>query len=793
MNYNYLFMVKYTKRIWKIFRIIIITIGLTLFFTILFISPIAKFLIEKYDVEIIGRQITLDWVIVNPFSGSIQLNGLSVFENKSDELFLSADELLVDFSLVKLIHGEYEITELNINQLIGNVIKNDSLFNFDDIIDRFKTDTIESKAKEPIHFSILNIQIKKSQLIYRDLLTPVHYSIKELSMESPGFHWNEQTIQSTFSFISGESKGNMNGAFTINYDKLDYLLDIKIEDFDLLILEQYLSALTNYGNYSAMLEANLRVTGNFKMAENVSFIGDIALNDFHFGKDIQNDYASFKKLSLSIDELSPLKKVYLFDSVILDTPYFKFERYDYLDNLQYMFADEKLVEKKVNSEEFNLVITIGNYIRDLSMNFLKSNYRVNKLLIENGNLKFNDYSINEKFSIGIEPLTVEADSVNKKNKVVKIDFKSGIKPFGSSVVSLEINPRDSSDFRLHYAIDHLPISLFNPYFVSYTSYPFDRGTLSLNGNWNVNNGKIVSNNHLLLIDPRISKRIKRNSVSKIPLPIIMAFIKERGNVIDYEIPITGNLNTPSYDFWDVIFDLIGNVFIKPATTPYRIKVRNAESEIENSMSIKWALTVTEINKSEKKFIRHLSHFLKDNPSIKIRIRPMIYTDKENEYLLLYKAKKMFYLSNKQMTKDLFSESDSFTVDKINSKDSLFVQYLKSHIHKKKIHTVQEMCSLLISPQVLQSDFSKMNRRRKKVFLEQFQQDEVMNQIEFLNDKSVIPYNGYSYYEIDFKGELPLTLVEAYKHIRNVDDEKPRINYLKDRISIKKILKVNKSK
>ena len=67
----------------------------------------------------------------------------------------------------------------------------------------------------------------------------------------------------------------------------------------------------------------------------------------------------------------------------------------------------------------------------------------------------------------------------------------------------------------------------------------------------------------------------------------MAFIRERGNVIDYEIPITGNLKDPDFHLSDVIFDLLGNIFIKPPTTPYIFQVKNIETEIEKSLTLKW--------------------------------------------------------------------------------------------------------------------------------------------------------------------------------------------------------------
>ena len=57
-------------------------------------------------------------------------------------------------------------------------------------------------------------------------------------------------------------------------------------------------------------------------------------------------------------------------------------------------------------------------------------------------------------------------------------------------VDLSINPKDSSDFDLQYHFQKLPVSMFNPYIISYTSFPLDRGTIEFKGTWNVRNGMI---------------------------------------------------------------------------------------------------------------------------------------------------------------------------------------------------------------------------------------------------------------------------------------------------------------
>ncbi len=402
----------------------------------------------------------------------------------------------------------------------------------------------------------------------------MHYIINEVNFESTGKHWNADTMAVKFSFLSGTGSGSAKGIFTINFKNLDYRLAATVHQFDLKPIEQYLKALVNYGHFSANVDADIQATGNLKDQENLNAKGWIALNDFHFGKNPDDDYASFDKLVLKIEELSHKNHQYLFDSVSLSHPFFKYERYDYLDNLQTMFGKHgaNISAAKADPARFNLILQIADYVKVLAKNFFKSDYKINRLAIYNGSFKFNDYSLTEKFSIEANPLDVVADSVNKNRKRVEVSFKSGVQPYGHIAVNLSINPKDSGDFDMQYHLQGLPASLFNPYLITYTSFPLDRGTIELNGNWNVRNGMIKSDNHLLVIDPRITTWLRNKPTKWIPAPLIMFFIRERGNVIDYEIPITGNLKNPKFHLQDVILDLLGNIFTKPPSTPYRMQV-----------------------------------------------------------------------------------------------------------------------------------------------------------------------------------------------------------------------------
>ncbi|MEJ0079938.1 MAG: hypothetical protein WDM78_03005 [Puia sp.] len=90
------------KRLKRPLIVFTITVIIIVAVVIIFISPLTKYLIQKYDEKYTGRQITLDWALVNPFSGYVHLHNLKIYEYKSDSVFLAANGLTVRVSLLKL-------------------------------------------------------------------------------------------------------------------------------------------------------------------------------------------------------------------------------------------------------------------------------------------------------------------------------------------------------------------------------------------------------------------------------------------------------------------------------------------------------------------------------------------------------------------------------------------------------------------------------------------------------------------------------------------------------------------
>lgn len=766
-------------------RTVIIIIGSLIIFVaavVLFASPLSKYLVEKYDERYTGRQIKMDWAYVNPFTGFLHFDNLKIYELRKDTLFFSAKGVTANFAMWKLLSKTVEINELIIDHPIGKVNNDKKHFNFDDLIVRFSPDT-SSQKKSSIHVNVLRVKIRHGEFGYKEKAIPIDYVIKDVNMESSGRRWDADTIASAFSFLSQDRKGGIMGNFTINVKSNEYRLTTTVRDFDLEIIRQYLWELINYGMFSAKLNATIKATGNFNNPKSIDVHGRLALIDFRLGKTLKDNYAAFDRLVVVIERVSPMNQKFLFDSITLLNPIVKYERFDSLDNVERLFGREgsNISDVTAQASRFNLVIEIGLYLKKLSQNFFQSHYRVNALTVKNGDLKFNDYSLSEQFNISASALSIRADSIDKKNKRINVSINSQIKPYGDLSINLSINPKDSGDFDMQYHLNKMSASSFNPYLISYTSFPLDRGTIELNGVWNVRNGEIRSVNHLIIVDPRASRRIKNTNLKWIPLPLVLALIRERGNVIDYEIPISGNLKNPRFHLRDVVIDLLKNVFIKPITVPYGIVVRTVENEIENSLTLKWDMRQRELHHKQKHFIKTMASFLAENKTSSITVYSREYSVKEKEQILFFEAKKKYFLFMRGKN-EVFTKEDSLTVDKTSIKDAAFMHALKKGkgAGDTLMFSIQDKCQYYVGGDAVNSQYMTLVRERDRVFREFFVNNGTSDRVKINSSNDSIPYDGFSSYKINYHGEIPKALRSAYEEMHELNTADLRKKYAADR-------------
>lgn len=749
---------------------------------ILCISPIAKYLLEKHDIALTGREITVGWVYVNPITGYAYLSNLAIHEEESDSVFLSANGLGVNVALFKLLFSTLEFSEVTLTKPRGSVMQSGKHFNFNDLIEKFTPEKKGPTTGFPEHFQMQNLSIVNGEFHYNDLKTEVYYFVKNVNVHSPGFSLEADTLPLSFDLEAGIGTGKIKGEFNLTLSDLDYRLAINIDSLDLDIINQYLRELVNYGVFAALLDVDMHLSGKLDNVKPQIISGNMAVSDFHFGKTTVEEYVSFEKLSLSIVEINPKERTFQLDSISLDGPFFRYELYDDLDNVQTMFGKKgsNVTEAQSNVNQFNLIIEIAELVKKLFQDFLRSDYEIGHVSLDDGHFEFADYSLSRKFLVGLIAFNAHADSVEKSRKRIELFVHSDIRPYGDLRVILSINPKDTGNFDLDYRFREIAMSSFNAYMITHTSFPIDRGILNFSGEWHVSDGAINSENHLVLLDTRVSDRVKTNDITWIPMPLVLALIDERGNSIDYEIPITGNLNDPNFHLSDVLLDLLKNIFVKPVTTPYRMEVKNVEQKLEQSLAMPWDVQQHSLTSAQEDFISEMVDFLKAEPNAQITVQPVVHEELENEIILMFEAKKLFLISAGEISAEAFSDKDSLRVVKLSIKDPAFIQFLKAQTTDKYLYPLQHQAAKMISTESLAHKLNLLNQSRRTAFLQAFEKANVSGRVNFTEALNKIPFNGFSYFDITYSGGIPDYLKEAMIKLNEFNSKNPRKEYRKIR-------------
>ena len=259
---------------------------IVLLFTLVLLiaSPIAAHLVNTKGNEWVGRDLHVDRVLINPFTGGVTLNGFSCKEQDGETDFIAFDKLHVRVAYPLLIAKNVKIRTIRLEGFDGQVLKYDTCLNFSDIISRFmepKDTTDNDSTPSSWKVGIGNIRISNSAIRYHDMETDKQWKIEDISLHIPGLYFDNKKTKAglEFGLASGGQVG-IRAGYRMRSGQYDVELDIRDVHTDVLmpLLEEYLKD----KEIAAMINGNVQVAGDLDNLQNMRYGGDLTLDDVLF-------------------------------------------------------------------------------------------------------------------------------------------------------------------------------------------------------------------------------------------------------------------------------------------------------------------------------------------------------------------------------------------------------------------------------------------------------------------------------------------------------------------------------
>jgi hypothetical protein len=196
---------------------------------------------------------------------------------------------------------------------------------------------------------------------------------------------------------------------------------------------------------------------------------------------------------------------------------------------------------------------------------------IERLRIARGALHFADRSLPNPLEVVILDLdgSMAGFSTSAANPA-QVRLAGRVKSGGSARIRGTINmeaPRSLADFTATFR--NLTLSAFNPYIARFAGYRIRSGRLSAELSYELRDGRLEGTNDLAFQQMQLGEKVVRGGARDLPLDLVVALLTDSNGRINLDIPVSGNLNDPEFDFGGIVAQALGNTVRRIVSAPFR--------------------------------------------------------------------------------------------------------------------------------------------------------------------------------------------------------------------------------
>ena len=538
----------------------------------LLIGPIAKGYINGHGEELTGRKVQVDHVGVNLFSGNVCVRDLNIYEDDGEEVFAGFDTLDVSVRLLKIPFKTLHFGHITLAGLHANIVQEGQQFNFNSLIEHFASDdSTAEKDTTPSDWvmKFYNIHISHASLNYDDMLNHKGIHLPDVNLRVPGFVLGGDEGSEGGLNIGFDRGGHLNVDGSYDTKESTYQVDVNLDGFALQNIDTYLADMLVYESLRGTVDAHLTAEGNVNDIMKSHIGGTVSVNGVALDGD-KGPVAGFDALSVTVNNVNLDENRFDIDEVKLTGLKATYEQWKDYSNISRLLPQKE--QKGVTLQS-----GIDDGKREAEAEAEKEQQptkpmqlHVARLRIEDAAVTYDDHTLPDPFHFPVTGLSVSADDLTTaggNNAQVRATLPGG----GHLMVRWKGNLDNWKSYQdVFLSIKGLDMKQLSPWAVAYTGYPIEDGIFGLTTRLAINNSALDNKNKIDIFKAKVGDRRKDVSPEvKIPLKAALYILKDKDDKILIEMPVSGNVDNPEFNYMKVVWKTLGNLLVKVATSPAR--------------------------------------------------------------------------------------------------------------------------------------------------------------------------------------------------------------------------------
>lgn len=196
--------------------------------------------------------------------------------------------------------------------------------------------------------------------------------------------------------------------------------------------------------------------------------------------------------------------------------------------------------------------------------------------------------------IHIGKLALSGGRVRFTDNFIKPNYTANLKDLAGAITGLTSDPASPAGVELKGSVNGAPLAIngrvhpmrrdlfldvkaevrgmelasLSGYADKYVGYGIEKGKLSFEVTYQLNQRKLEAQNRLILDQLTFGQESANPQATKLPVNLAVALLSDRNGVIDINVPVGGSLDDPQFSMGGIIMQIIGNAIVKTASAPF---------------------------------------------------------------------------------------------------------------------------------------------------------------------------------------------------------------------------------
>ncbi|MBP5557394.1 MAG: DUF748 domain-containing protein [Bacteroidales bacterium] len=662
------------------------------------ISPVAHWYIEKHSKDLCGRVVTMDDLHINLFTGSVEIEGLVALEKNDKDTCLAFDRLFVDMSLWKLLGKTVQLNEITLEKPLVVIVQYPGRFNFTDICEFYKDDDDDDDKESTWVVDLRNISLTGGNAIYRDADVGSRFDLKQLAVKIPRIYFS--TEKTDFGIdLKFDNGGGLNVKLLYGMKSSEYDLSLVLTDFELDAIAPYLRQYLNINDFGGKLTAKLNLIGNTDHILEVVAKGDVKISDVFATDQSDKRLAAVRSITLEGINADTKKSDYYMKKLEVAGVNFDYE----------VFADHHTFDNLVkgSSAPADTVQTVADTSSSSPLHLL-----VDELVVTESSLNYLDHTMHHEVNVPVSNIDIRCMHFDP-DAPISLGLKALVGESGELMANCDGSLTDFSNMKLNVFLKNFKLTYASPYAVEYFAYPITDGVLSFASTNTLVNNNISSQNKVDIYNCQVDKKLKDFKAEyNIPMRAAVYILTDRKGNIQLDLPVSGNINDPTFSYRKIIFKTLCNLIVKVVTAPvdFLVKAINGEPDLFDDMA--YDIRPQGLGSESSDRLNKIADAMKEKPELHLTIQQSVDIEENiNEYAL-FNAQKEFYMQKHpgQLTMEDFNN-----IRAIKPTNKEFVDYVNKRLEGNTSTPIDiyAKCVALYDHKVLQQQIDANIERRNQ--------------------------------------------------------------------------------